>query len=190
MLSIILYPKFLSITEQFYLTVAASLAVAATVRTHCPDDVAIKWPNDIYQGDRKLAGILIQNGLSGNRLSWSVIGIGLNVNQREFPAELPNPGSLLLATGQPVDLDLVRQQLLQQVEQHYLRLRQGQRDALFGQYEQQLYRRGQPADFLGADGERFRGTIRGVAPGGKLMLDIGGELKYFDFRELRFLIAK
>ena len=64
----------------------------------------IKWPNDIYVGDRKICGILIENILDGKQVSSSMIGIGLNLNQDRFPADLPNPVSLRQLTGRTYDL--------------------------------------------------------------------------------------
>ena len=84
--------------DQFVISQLTSLAVVDLLATH--DIVArIKWPNDIYAGDEKICGILIENSLKGSEIDWSIIGIGLNVNQTAFPEDLPNPTSMKLCTG-------------------------------------------------------------------------------------------
>ena len=86
---------FLEARDQFVLNEIAALSVVNFLRSH--EIIAqIKWPNDIYVGSRKICGILIENSLRGNRLSSSIIGIGLNINQRNFNVNLPNPTSMVL----------------------------------------------------------------------------------------------
>src|ERR1035437_6675835 len=94
-LSILLHPTFLRPDEQFQLNKAISLGVAGFVVgvLQVDVDVKIKWPNDIYIRNKKVAGILIENSVSGNNLQHSIIGIGINVNQEKFSAKLPNPTS-------------------------------------------------------------------------------------------------
>ena len=81
--------------DQFVLNEIAALSVVDFLRSH-GIHAQIKWPNDIYVGSRKICGILIENSLRGNRLSSSIIGIGLNINQRNFDVNLPNPTSMVL----------------------------------------------------------------------------------------------
>jgi len=100
--SIVVRPPSLRADAQFVLAKLAALAVHDTVRGLVKGDVRIKWPNDILVDRRKLAGILIQNDLAGDQVSWSIIGIGLNVNTQDFPAELLAT-SLGLETGQVLD---------------------------------------------------------------------------------------
>ncbi len=104
--SVILYPEWLEIEAQFYLSMAVALAVHNAVCEvyRGPLPVQIKWPNDLYLGDQKMGGILIQNSLSGARIQSSIIGIGLNVNQLHFDPDLPNPVSLASASGHAFDL--------------------------------------------------------------------------------------
>ena len=85
LVSLIFYPRFLSPNNQFYLNIIASLAVMETVNNFCRADVKVKWPNDVYANERKIAGILIENSIRGSQIFSSVIGIGLNINQTSFP---------------------------------------------------------------------------------------------------------
>jgi len=105
-LSCILYPE-TNAQNQFAISMAVALAVRDTVADFINQErVKIKWPNDIYVGDKKIAGILIQTSIHGNVIIYCVAGIGLNVNETDFPAELPNPTSLKLETTETLDRDL------------------------------------------------------------------------------------
>lgn len=100
--SVVLCPTFLPAGEQFLLSQAVALALVDTLGT-CGIDARIKWTNDIYAGDRKLVGILIEHHLAGGRLARTVAGIGINVNQTEFDPALPNPTSMALEAGHTFD---------------------------------------------------------------------------------------
>ncbi|MEO0875802.1 MAG: biotin--[acetyl-CoA-carboxylase] ligase, partial [Bacteroidota bacterium] len=115
LLSVILYPRWLVAQQQFLLSRAVALAVADTITHYVDGQAQVKWPNDVYFGDKKLAGILIQNSLSGKYLQWSVVGIGLNVNEAAFPVDLPKAGSLFLSAGQKFDLAEVQQTLFKRL---------------------------------------------------------------------------
>ena len=110
LLSYVFYPKFLLSTQQFGLIQSFSLAVRDVLQKYVFDPITIKWPNDIFIGDRKVAGILIESSMVGNTLGTAVVGIGLNVNQRDF-GTAPNATSLLLETGQKLDADLILNEL-------------------------------------------------------------------------------
>ena len=84
--------------EQHAISQVTALSLVALLSMY-GIDARIKWPNDIYVGDEKICGILIENSLKGQEIDWSIIGIGLNVNQTEFPDDLPNPISMKLSTG-------------------------------------------------------------------------------------------
>ena len=127
--SIRLNPIFLQANEQFHLNKAVALAVQGVVEKYLsnapqssPKNVSVKWANDIFIGDKKVCGILIQNNLSGSSLQSSVIGIGLNINQLVFPKDL-NATSLRLETGQLFDLFDCIEQLTKGIEQRYLQLK-------------------------------------------------------------------
>src|SRR4030066_1181107 len=82
------------IEHQFYLSMAVSIGLLAAIRTHISSPLFVKWPNDILADKDKLAGILIENIISGNVIKQTVIGIGLNVNQEQFPSAIGNITSL------------------------------------------------------------------------------------------------
>jgi len=189
-LSILLYPNWLEINAQFYLSMTIALAVLDTARQHLEERsiglASTKWPNDLYIGDRKSGGILIQNTLSGAQWSAAVVGIGLNVNQLHFPATVLRPTSLSLVTGRAFDLDAVADRLFENVEQRYLQLKAGKRAEIRAEYEHNLYRRGRRSDFQRADGEPFSGTIRGVEADGRLRIETEYGVELFDLKEVAF----
>ncbi len=124
--SLLLYPKGIKANEQFILSRIASLAVK-WVLDRFTGDICIKWPNDIYWGEKKIAGMLIENDLLRGEVTRSVVGIGINVNQRRFPAELPNPVSLRQITGVEHD----RARLLEAFLQEFFSLYGGLRERLW-----------------------------------------------------------
>lgn len=199
-LSVIFYPGWLPPTQQFRLSMAVALALRATVEASLAEmrkvaldageapEVTIKWPNDIYINDKKTAGILIQNSLSGNQLANSVVGIGLNVNQTVFPAELTRATSLAASSSLgPFDLEAVAEILFGELEQQYLALRAGNA-LLETQYLAQLYRFGVTARYRRvADGRELQATITGISETGRLVLESDHGVESFDIKEIIFL---
>ncbi len=178
--SLILYPRFLRPPDQFLLAQMAALALAGSVESLAPARVRVKWPNDIYIDDRKVAGILIQNQIGPGRIHHSIVGMGLNVNQTEFPRHLPNPTSLARATGGAVDRRGLFATLMAVLEHRYLQLQGGQFDRLRTDYHRWLYGLDEAKTFHLPDGHSFEGSIRGVDPTGKLRVEgkPGGENLY------------
>jgi len=190
LLSIILYPTWLEAQAQFYLSMAVALGLHDVLGSlgRLSLSAAIKWPNDLYLVDKKVAGILIQNSLSGSNLQSSIVGIGLNVNQLDFPEGLPNATSLALTLGRPLDLDEVAELLFECLERRYLQLKAGNRAAIKAEYEAQLWRRGVSSRFVRtADGEEFEGVILGVTERGMLRVETEQGAEEFEVKQLRFL---
>ena len=146
---------------------------------------SLKWPNDLYFGSQKAAGILIQNALSGSRLQSSVVGIGLNVNQLEFDPALSNPTSLAAVFGEKFDLDAVAERLLECLEHRYEQLRAGHRAALKSEYERSLLGFGETACYARPDGSVFEGIVRGVTQEGRLRVEMAdGREETFGLKEV------
>ena len=188
--SVLLEPTFLPVTEQFMLLEAVALSLHDFFALHNIES-RIKWTNDIYVADLKAVGILIEHSYSGGRLARTIVGIGINVNQTDFSADIPNPVSLALLTGKKYDL----QQLLEQYEQcliaRYSQLKNGEWDKLQSDYHSMLYRRDEQHPFALPDGTRFKGIIRGVKPTGDLIIEHeNGEKKSYLFKEIEFIVAK
>jgi len=186
--SFVLYPAFLAMEAQFYLNKVISLGLVDLVREMLPDrdDIRIKWPNDIYIGDRKVAGTLIQNGIKGSRFDFAVIGIGLNVNQASFIGEAINPVSLFMASGHTFDLEEVLAKTLEKIEHRYMILKQGDKQSIDEDYLLQLYKSHQLAPYV-YRGKSIQAKITGVNSYGHLILEIPGEkIIECDLKEIKF----
>ncbi len=187
--SFILKPDFLSATEQFRLNIAISLGIYDFLSQYLPENLKVKWPNDIYVGDRKMGGVLIENSLSGSRIGYSIIGIGLNINQLRFAETNNRAISLRLATQNLDEFDIEKLigELCISLEKYYLQLKNGHHAKQKKAYLEILYRY-QEIHFFRKSGERFLGKIVDIAPTGHLMLEVNGDLQYFDFKKISFEI--
>ena len=184
LLSVVWQPTFLAATEQFRLSQAVALGVhdwAAALLGPDPK-LKLKWPNDLYYGDQKLGGILIENTLSGAKIQYSIAGIGMNVNQLGFV--VPTATSFAQVTGRAYDRATLAARLLECLERRYLQLRAGQVGALRHAYLQVLYRYQETHAFV-VDGRTVSGQIVGVEDDGRLAVAIGGELRRFGMQEIR-----
>jgi len=185
-MSIILRPNFLHPEKQFLISKVISLALSDLL-TNLAVEIKIKWPNDIYARGDKIAGILIENSLSGNIIDYSIAGIGLNVNQVNFKSGAPNPVSLRNITGETYQVDKLIMELCTHLNWWYTRLRDGDHSTIDGEYRGLLYRLDEQATYM-VSGLRIQGTIRGVDRFGHLLVeDEGGTIRKFAFREIVFI---
>jgi BirA family biotin operon repressor/biotin-[acetyl-CoA-carboxylase] ligase len=138
--SLILYPEFKA-DQQFVLNKSISLGICDFVRAELPQsEITIKWPNDIYIGNNKSCGILIQNSVIGNRLDYVVVGIGLNVNQTIFTSDAPNPVSLKMISGKDYNLDELLHKLLNSIFEKYTEAKPETSRKIENDYRKKLYR--------------------------------------------------
>ena len=188
--SIIYQTSFLLATEQFYLNMAISLGISAALASILlPDSdlsVKIKWPNDIYVQNKKIAGILIENTISGIHLKHSVIGIGLNVNQEHFQDGI-KATSLQNVTKQNQDRNTVLNQVLLSVEKYFLLLKERKFERLKSDYIAHLYRYNIVSAYK-KDEIVFFGKIIGVDAIGNLQMETENGLLQFGFKEISFVI--
>ena len=184
--SVILKPTFLDLSRQFYLNILTSLAVYDFLSPFLDEyNLKVKWPNDILYTEKKICGILIENIIRGNQLEYSVIGIGVNINQEKF--NYPQASSLKSFTNQEYDLYEMTSQLLKKLEDQYLLLKEGKFEELKSSYIQKLFQYGQDAIYQDTKDQPFEGQIVGLQEDGRLVLVIGQEVKAFDFKEIKFL---
>jgi birA, biotin-[acetyl-CoA-carboxylase] ligase region len=181
--SLLLHPSFLDVAHQFFLTKVISLALIDFLTDVLRKECLIKWPNDIMVEEKKICGILIENNLSSNRISQSVVGIGLNVNQTSF--QISTATSMALASSHSFNLNTQLSLLLEKIEGRYLQLRAGKFQELKEAYHQNLYWRGEIHQFE-TRGEIFSGEIKGVDDLGKLIVHNGSD-RVFDLKEIRFV---
>jgi BirA family biotin operon repressor/biotin-[acetyl-CoA-carboxylase] ligase len=187
LMSVILYPVMVRPEEQFVISQMVSLAVYDLVRTEIPD-VKIKWPNDIYVRDDKIAGILIEHSIMGSAISSSVAGIGLNVNQTVFRNNIVNPVSLAQITGRKHDLSMITGELIRLLDMRYAMIIRGRIDELAEAYHNSLYRCREWHRYADRDGE-FTGLIESVGPDGLLMVKREmGDVKGYAFKEIDYIL--
>jgi BirA family biotin operon repressor/biotin-[acetyl-CoA-carboxylase] ligase len=164
-----------------------SLAVLYCVQGFLPkSNVLIKWPNDIYVDYRKIAGILTKNSITGNKIGHTIVGIGINVNQMTFPADLPNPVSIKQLSELTVDIQSVLDRLMEFLGILYHKLEAGELGFINNQYLKNLLNMNQKAWYQQGN-QVFEGTITGVSRYGRLQMEVDNEIREYDFKEITFL---
>lgn len=185
--SFIFFPSYLPVIKQFHLSKTASLAIIDFLETET-NSLSIKWPNDIYFENKKIAGILIENSVMGSYLSTSVIGIGLNLNQEKFISGAPNPVSLKQITGKNYDIETVAEKITEHLNKWYKLLENNRYHEIDTAYLNHLFRRNEWAVFA-INGNRFEARITGIGEFGQLILEEkNGTLSEYMFKEVEFVI--
>jgi BirA family biotin operon repressor/biotin-[acetyl-CoA-carboxylase] ligase len=185
--STVLYPIFLAVRQQFLLSQIISLAVKEVLDSFS-EGFSIKWPNDIYHCDKKIAGILIENDLSGNTISRTIVGTGLNINQEAFHSDAPNPISLRQITGTVHDRKDILQAVMLRLMEYYNQLSNGETEEISSRYLASLYRSRGMHTYTDASGE-FQAEIFTVSPEGYLWLkDDKGALRKYAFKEVQYIL--
>lgn len=185
--SLLIYPNDVPANEQFIISRITSLAVKNTLDRFI-NDIRIKWPNDIYWKDQKIAGILIESDIQGKHIQNSVIGIGINVNQQTFPSDLPNPVSLWQITGSVQDREYILDIFIREFFLLYREFQQGGSETIEDEYMLDLYRINDYFWFEDVEG-RFKAKIENVLPSGHLMLRKleSDEMQKYAFKEVAFV---
>ncbi len=189
--SVLWHPVEFPASRQFQISQAVSLALCDVLGAYI-DDVEVKWPNDIYHHDRKLAGMLIENRLNGAFLKDCIIGIGLNVNQQCFVSDAPNPVSLCQILGHEVDRKTLFNDILNSIWKELRQLSTCDPALLKERYTARLYRRTGSHRFRDtATGKLFTGAIADIEADGHLVImsdeEGHGRKLRFSFKEVEFL---
>ncbi|MDE5628185.1 MAG: biotin--[acetyl-CoA-carboxylase] ligase [Muribaculaceae bacterium] len=177
--------------RQFEISMLVALAVA-----ECTDELlegcpglrsTVKWPNDIYVGNRKICGILIENTIAGSGIVRSIAGVGLNINQRRFLSDAPNPVSAAMLTGLDYELDPILDKLVDAISDSTLRyFRNPDFPALKQRFMSRLYRfDGKEHPFRLPDGTEIRAEISDVEQDGHLITADGAR---YAFKEIAYII--
>jgi len=186
--SLLLYPTFLSLKQHFLLSKIVVLGVKETLDFLFPHLLPffIKWPNDIYHKDRKIAGILIENELMDDQITQSVVGIGLNVNQEVFTSDALNPVSLKQLTSETIDLDYLLGEMIRRIMYWYQKLKDNQSEKISTVYHDALYRKNGFFCYEDKNGV-FDARIGSVSDDGFLhLITQGGEERRYAFKEVSF----
>ena len=188
--SILLHPTWLPINKQYLLSMAEAVAIVEVLG----EGFEIKWPNDIYYGDKKLSGTRIDVNLQGNSLKDVIIGTGINVNQEVFHSDAPNPISLKNITGTDHDREVLLHKILERFSYHYNTLADSsQKLSTFNfqlsiqeYYHNHLYRRTGLHTYSDKSGT-FQAEIVSVANNGIITLRrTDSTLSHYEFKELKF----
>ena len=190
--SILAHPKGIKVQEQFYISQAIALAVSdAVIAAAGPEYAAgfsVKWSNDIYYKDCKMAGILIENTLQGSSILDTVVGVGLDVNQEVFVSDAPNPISLKNITGRDYDRDALLDDIIARFIGYMELDTPSQRAGVDELYRSRLYRRQGYYKFRDENGV-FEACIEGIRPDGCLMLQTrSGEHRTYEFKQVQFVL--
>lgn len=164
----------------YFLNIAVSVAIIRLIG----EPFTIKWPNDIYYRDKKLAGILLENAIVGSIVQYSIAGVGLNVNQTKFTSDAPNPVSLKQITGKTYDIDQLMKDLFEAVKA----VLNEPEERIWSEYKDHLYRREGWYAYEDQNG-RFEARIIDVLPTGEIVLqDKQGNERIYHFKQIRYVL--
>ena len=165
-----IYKRFnrLNINNKFILNLISSISVFHLLNENKLNKLTIKWPNDIMSENKKISGILIENSVKGNFINHSVIGVGINVNQRKFK-NLPNATSMFIQTGREFSLDTLASRLGEIFSKNFLQYEKNE-GALLKYYNNQLFLKNTDSNFITKDGKRFSGKITRINKNGELII--------------------
>ncbi|WP_304145566.1 biotin--[acetyl-CoA-carboxylase] ligase [Mesoflavibacter zeaxanthinifaciens] len=176
----------LKLEQQFVISMVSSLAVINALKKMNLPKLSVKWPNDILSANKKICGILIENVIKQNKVTGSVVGIGLNVNQVDFSG-LPQASSILNITGVSYDLDELLQSILNELKILFDLVESNQFETIKTTYESFLFRKDKPSTFENAEG-LFSGFIKGVSNEGLLKVLLEDDvLETFDLKTIKLL---
>ena len=185
--SILLHPNHIPPGKQFILSQLISIAIVGVLKEY-DRHFTIKWPNDIYWKEKKIAGMLIEGDLTGSSLSNAIIGIGININQRHFKSDAPNPVSLTQITGKEHNLSELLEKILDSIVDAYNKYSPDNEEEIRQKYMALLFRNKGVYPYLYGE-EIFNASIEGIEPNGQLILKKeNGSIHTFAFKEISFVI--
>jgi BirA family biotin operon repressor/biotin-[acetyl-CoA-carboxylase] ligase len=177
--------QWLPVKEQFQLSAAIAVGCLDFFSRYLQENISIKWPNDIYINDRKAGGILIENVIKGSLWQWSVIGIGLNVNQETFETGL-NAVSLRQVTGEKYEVIQLADMLYQSIQQRIIQLKDGEFNQILLRYNEHLFCKNRQVG-LKKGNTIFTTTVKAVSAAGSLLTEDVLE-RQFEFNDVEWLI--
>ena len=191
--SILLHPVYVQPSKQFCISEAIALAVVKSLKEIVADelvakDFSVKWPNDIYWKNKKIAGILIENELFGSTIRDCIVGVGININQQNFISDAPNPVSLYNILGVNTNVEELLDTIIKQFVANVSMIENGQTALLHNEYMDSLFRRKGIYPYRDADSD-FMATIKDVREDGRLILtDSDDKERIYEFKEVAIVL--
>jgi BirA family biotin operon repressor/biotin-[acetyl-CoA-carboxylase] ligase len=177
----------LRIEQQFMISMVVSLAIVNALKSLNVPKLTIKWPNDILSANTKIGGILIENVLEGSFVKYSIIGIGLNVNETDFP-NLPQASSMKLETGKTFQLEEVLDTILKNVFKNLKNISEKDFSEMKQLYENNLFRKERISVFETSEGSQINGIIKGVSDSGELLVETeSNPLQKLQLKEVKLI---
>jgi BirA family transcriptional regulator, biotin operon repressor / biotin---[acetyl-CoA-carboxylase] ligase len=187
LISIVLLPSFITPADQFLLSMTISLGICDFLGRYIPVS-RIKWPNDIYVNNDKIAGLLIENSIMGNHIESTIAGIGLNVNQDIFKSDAPNPVSLKRIIKRDLDLSTCLNELASDIDLRYSQLLEENYNKIKEEYISKLFRLNTWSDYSDKNGI-FTGRIITLSESGNLLVESqSGKTNEYSFKEVEFIL--
>lgn len=187
-MSVLIYPTTISPEDQFLISMVISLGICDFLDQKTAGS-KIKWPNDIYVNDDKIAGILIESSIMGNAIEYCIAGIGLNINQENFRSNAPNPVSLCQITGKMYDLTDLLKELSLSLDIRYKQLLAEDYRIIADEYMRRLFRLKEWHKYSDSSG-KFEGRIISVREDGKVSIEkrISGIVSEYLYKEVEFIL--
>jgi len=187
MVSVFKDVSYLDLESHYYISKVVSISILEALKTFNIKNLKVKWPNDILSENKKIGGILIENVIKQNKLSATIIGFGININQTEFD-HLPHASSMRLISGRVYVLEEVLQAILVKLQYNFKILEKNKFEILKKTYEKHLFRNDKPSTFRDAEGKLFSGYIKGVSNSGNLQVLVEDNIiKEFDLKAITLL---
>ena len=182
-ITVVFRPERLQAVQQFAVSMVIALGCRDFIRKYV-QGCCVKWPNDVYVGEQKMVGILIEHTIAGAFIRTSLCGIGININQRQFYSDAPNPVSLFQLLGKELDIREALKELLEGIGKRYERIRED--TELRRDYLEALYRK--CGDYVWEDASgKFVASFKGIDEYGRLVLkDSEGKERVYGFKEVKF----
>jgi len=185
--SVLVKDLLIEISQIFHLNVAVAVSIIEALSFYEIKELAIKWPNDILAEGKKIGGILIENSIKSDGEIFSIIGIGLNINQQNFEG-LPKASSLAVIKNQEFQKEEILASILRNLGRNISLVMNGNTSQIWDKYHRFLYKKGLPMPFENASHEKFMGIIQGVTQSGKLEVMLADDsIKTFEIREVKML---
>jgi BirA family transcriptional regulator, biotin operon repressor / biotin---[acetyl-CoA-carboxylase] ligase len=185
-LSIICFPR-IDVENNFLISMAVSVAICRYLGDKGVN-AQIKWPNDIYVSDKKISGILIENNIAGRKINSSIIGVGININQTDFPPKIPNPVSLKNLIGVDFDVEEELMHICKETKSYLLGLKPENYNIIREEYLSRLFQKGKECRYKTKQGQIIAKIVDVKNDGALILKNDGGDFLSFYFKEIEYIL--